>query len=273
MFGDLVVDESRIVDPVGATARLTAAARARETERPDSLFSDPFAAALAGADGFAALDRQDAARAGGGELVANPVFAIRTRFFDEFLLQETGVRHVGQVVLVAAGLDTRAFRLSWPPEVHVFELDRPEVLAYKEAILGSPRVETAAAHRHSVAIDLREPWSDALVDAGYRPDRAAAWLAEGLTFYLDDAVVQRLFTDIASLSSTGDRLGTDFVALAPPGVEAATGFTTDDPVALLQTWGWDAREYRYDEQGARLGRPWPYPGQPRGCMVVATSTT
>jgi methyltransferase (TIGR00027 family) len=114
MVGGGVVGEAGIVDPVGGTARLTAAARARETERQDSLFSDPFAAELAGAEGFAALDRQDAARAGGGERVANPVFAIRTRFFDEFLLQETREQQIGQVVLVAAGLDTRALRLVWP---------------------------------------------------------------------------------------------------------------------------------------------------------------
>lgn len=261
-----------IGDPVGATARLTAAARARETEQQDGLFSDPFAAELAGAEGFAALDRQDAARSGGGEVVANPVFAIRTRFFDEFLLREVTQRQVGQIVLVAAGLDTRAFRLHWPAGVDVFELDQPEVLAYKREILsrasGEPR-----ARLHSVAVDLRAPWSDALVDTGYRRDRSAAWLAEGLTFYLNETVLRRLFDDIEALALSGDRVGTDFVAVAPPGVEAATGFTTDDPVALLRGWGWDAHEYRYDDEGARLGRPWPYPGQPRGCMVVATSAT
>lgn len=264
------VGEAGIVDPVGATARLTAAARARETERQDGLFSDPFAAELAGAEGFAALDRQDAARSGRGEVVANPVFAIRTRFFDEFLLREVAERQVGQVLLVAAGLDTRAFRLAWPAGVHVFELDQPEVLAYKRAILRSARAEPAA-HLHSVAIDLRTPWSHALLEAGYRRDTPAAWLAEGLTFYLDEIVVHRLFADIASLALSGDRVGADFVAIAPPGVEAATPFTTDDPVALLRAWGWDARRYSYEEEGARLARPWPYPGQPKGCMVIASA--
>jgi methyltransferase (TIGR00027 family) len=270
MVGGGVVGGAGIADPVGATARLTAAARARETERQDGLFSDPFAAELAGAEGFAALDRQEAARAGGGEVVANPAFAIRTRFFDEFLLREATERQVGQVVLVAAGLDTRPFRLAWPAGVHVFELDQPEVLAYKQAILSRARAEPAT-QLHSVAIDLRTPWSGALLKTGYRRDRPAAWLAEGLTFYLEEIVVRRLFTDIASLVLRGDRVGADFVAIAPPGVEAATGFTTDDPIALLRAWGWNAHQYSYDEEGARLGRSWPYPGQPKGCMVIASA--
>jgi methyltransferase (TIGR00027 family) len=265
-----VVDEAGIVDPVGATARLTAAARARETERPDSLFSDPFAAELAGAEGFVALDRQNAARSGDREVVANPGFAIRTQFFDEFLLRETVGRHVEQVVLIAAGLDTRAYRLAWPGQTDLFELDQPEVLAYKEAIL-NPLGAQPTARLHSVAIDLRSPWSDALVKAGYQPDRPTAWLAEGLTFYLDESVVRRLFASIASLASRADRVGTDFVAIPPPGVDAATGFTTDDPVGLLRAWGWDAQRYNYDEECARLGRPWPYPGRPQSCMVIAST--
>lgn len=265
-------DRAGIVDPVGATARLTAAARARETEREDGLVSDPFAAELAGAEGFSALDRQNAARSGDGELVANPVFAIRTRFFDEFLLRETTERQVGQVVLVAAGLDTRALRLPWPPGVSVFELDQPEVLAYKHAVLSGIGA-APAAQLHSVAIDLRSPWSDALVEAGYRPDRPGAWLAEGLSFYLDGTDVRRLFEEIRSLAFRGDRVGADFVATPPPGVVAATGFTTGDPVAVLRGWGWDATQYDYDEEGARLGRPWPYPGLPLGCMVIASAAT
>jgi methyltransferase (TIGR00027 family) len=95
---------------------LTAAARARESDRVDRLFLDPLAAALAGDEGFAALDRHNAARAV-GEVVANPTFAIRTWFFDDLLLAETAAREVRQVVIVAAGLDARAFRLPWPPMV------------------------------------------------------------------------------------------------------------------------------------------------------------
>jgi hypothetical protein len=79
-----------------------------------------------------------------------------------------------------------------------------------------------------------------------------------------------MFAGIASLATRDDRAGVDFVAIPPPGVEAATGFTTDDPVALLQAWGWDGSTHSYAEEGARLGRPWPYPDPPRGCMVVAT---
>jgi methyltransferase (TIGR00027 family) len=268
MVGGSVVDESRIADPVGATARLTAAARARESERQDRLFFDPFAARLAGAEGFAALDRQAAARSGDSEVVANPAFAIRTRFFDEFLLREVTERHVDQVVLIAAGLDTRAFRLAWPARTQVFELDQPEVLAYKQRILDRVGAKPVA-QLHPVAIDLRGSWSDALAEAGYRRDRPTAWLAEGLTFYLDELVVSQLFAGIASLALRTDQVGADFVGIPPPGVEAVTRFITDDPVALLEAWGWDASTYSYVEEGARLGRPWPYPDPPRGCMVVA----
>jgi methyltransferase (TIGR00027 family) len=265
-------DDLSIVDAVGATARLTAAARARETDRADRLFADPFAAQLAGAEGFAALDRHNAGRAVGSALVENPVFAIRTRFFDDFLLREASERDVRQIVLVAAGLDTRAFRLAWPTQVQIYELDQPEVLAYKHAILADARAEPAA-HLHSIAVDLRKPWSEPLIEAGYRRHEAAAWLAEGLTFYLNEPVVQQLFDDIGALAASGDRFGTDFVAIPPPEIDAEIRFTTSDPVGLLRAWGWDAQQYSYDVEGAQLGRPWPYPGRPNGWMVTATPMT
>ena len=113
----------RTVDAVAWTACLAAAARAREDERPDHLFADPFAATLAGATGFAYLDR-----------LANgptPYLAIRTRFFDDFLLTAVRGGDVRQVVLVAAGMDARAFRLPWPPGLALYELDQPEVLVLK----------------------------------------------------------------------------------------------------------------------------------------------
>jgi methyltransferase (TIGR00027 family) len=257
-----------IVDPVGATSRLTAAARARETEHSDRLFADPHAAELAGPQGLAALDRHNAARSGGAPLKANPVFAVRTRFSDDFLMAETTQRRARQVVLLAAGLDTRAFRLRWPPNVELYELDQPEVLAYKDAMLRSRRAEPTC-ERKVAPVDLQEQWAPALLTAGYRPGKPAAWLAEGLTFYLDESAVHRLFTDIATLASPGDGLGTDFVSAPPSGVETLVGFMTDDPTPLLRECGWDAEQYDYDVEGERLGRPWPYPERPQGCMTIA----
>ena len=112
---------------IEATARWTAAVRAQESERTDALFVDPWAAALAGAEGTAWL----AQRPPGSGLP----MVLRTRYFDDFLLRITAEQGIGQVVLVAAGLDTRAFRLAWPAQTHVFELDRPAVLDYKAQIL------------------------------------------------------------------------------------------------------------------------------------------
>jgi methyltransferase (TIGR00027 family) len=201
-------------------------------------------------------------------MVANPVFAVRTRFFDDFLVAEATQRQVRQVVVVAAGLDTRAFRLRWPPDVQLYELDQPEVVAYKDAALESRRAEPTC-RRKVVAVDLREQWTRALLDAGFRLHEPSVWLAEGLTFYLDEAAVRRLFRDISALVSPGDRLGTDFVSVAPPSIEAPIRFTTDDANGLLRDCGWDAERFYYDREGERLGRPWPYRGRPNGFMAVA----
>jgi methyltransferase (TIGR00027 family) len=119
----------RPTNPVAPTSRWMAAARARESERADRLFCDPLAAALAGPEGFAWLERMEfAAQSDGPGLY--PV--IRTRFFDDFLLDACRRLEVRQVVLAAAGLDTRAFRLNWPPGTRLFEMDLPEVLDAKE---------------------------------------------------------------------------------------------------------------------------------------------
>lgn len=193
------------MDPVGFTARMTAAARARETERPDRLFTDAFAAEPAGREGFEFLDRHDAAV---GQ--RRPVFAVRTRFFDAHLLaaaQDLGIR---QGILLTAGLDTRAFRLEWPAGVHIYELDKPEVLAYKATVLASFEAAPRCS-RHVAAVDLRTEWPGVLLAAGYRTEEPSIWLAEGLLFYLPAAAVGRLLDDVASLSVAGSRLGTDLM--------------------------------------------------------------
>jgi methyltransferase (TIGR00027 family) len=261
-------EDETIVDEAGATSRLTAAARARESVRGDRLFDDAFAADLAGSEGFDALDRHDAGLADSGRLSPNPVFAIRTRFFDDFLLNQVAQHDVRQVVLVAAGLDTRAFRLEWPAGTRLFELDQPEVLAYKDRVLGTlsagPRCD-----RTVVGLDFREPWVDVLLGAGYRVGERSVWLAEGLTFYLAEAAVRNLFRDIARLATPGDALGSDFVTQAPPGVDAAFGFTTEDPTQLFSDCGWSAERHTFDRECAHYGRAWPSPLRPLGYMTIA----
>ena len=267
------------MDPVGFTARMTAAARARETGRADCLFTDPFAAALAGPEGFAFLDRHDDAF---GSPQQN--FAVRTRFHDDHLLTATRDFGIRQVVLLAAGLDTRAFRLDWPSGVDLYELDQSEVLAYKETVLGAMAGQPRCT-RHVVAVDLREAWPAVLLGAGYRSQEPTAWVAEGFIFYLPEVAVGRLLDDVAGLSAAGSRLNSDLPTLtflrsadAQAFVElyatlgAPFQFATDNPVSFFRRHGWNAGGVRADVQGAQLGRPLgptPPTGPARGMLINA----
>jgi methyltransferase (TIGR00027 family) len=256
-----------------------AAARAREDERPDRLFSDPFAAPLAGATGFAYLDRL--------ANVPTPYVAIRTRFFDDFLSQMVRSGDVRQVVLVAAGMDARAFRLPWPADLALYELDQPEVLALKHAILAEGGAR-ATCRRHALGVDLTQSWAEALCAAGYCPHEPSAWLVEGLLYYLDAAVVHALLERIAALTAPGSWLGADLVsrdALWSPWLQpwlevgayngAVWRFGTNDPERLCAGHGWEPWVRQPGEEGADFGR-WPLPvvprgipGIPRGFLVVA----
>jgi methyltransferase (TIGR00027 family) len=210
---------------------------------------------------------------------------VRTRFFDDFLISAARTHGIRQVVLVAAGLDTRAFRIAWPPGVRLFEIDQVEVLDYKNSILG-PLKATPLCDRSAVGVDLRADWSRALVDAGYRDGEPTAWLLEGLLMYLPDAAVERLLTETARLSRSGSRLGVDTLPrsfLQMRGLidlYAHRGcpvvFATDDPLGLLARCGWRATPYSPPEEGLRLGRPWPLPlapDTPRGVMLTAERGT
>ncbi|HTY28428.1 MAG TPA: SAM-dependent methyltransferase, partial [Mycobacterium sp.] len=125
----------------------------------------------------------------------------RTRYFDGYFL-DVAAAGVRQVVLVAAGLDSRAYRLDWAPGTTIFELDQPQVLEFKRDTLTAygdgPRAE-----RREIAIDLRDDWQQALRDAGFRPDQPSAWIAEGLLIYLPATALEQLFTGIDSLASPG----------------------------------------------------------------------
>src|SRR5215203_5946846 len=155
------------INPIAPTSRWMAAARARESERADRLFCDPLAAALAGPEGSIWLERMEtAAQADGPALY--PV--IRTRFFDDFLLDSCRRLGVRQVVLAAAGLDTRAFRLRWPSETRLYEMDLPEVLNTKEDVIDRVGAQPNC-ERLTVGVDLSmATWPEALLDAGYQPE-------------------------------------------------------------------------------------------------------
>jgi methyltransferase (TIGR00027 family) len=260
------------MDPVALTSRWMAAARARESERPDSLFNDPLAAALSGPEGFAWLDRMEpAARLGGPGLYA----VVRTRFFDDFLLhasQSTGAR---QLVILAAGMDARAFRMEWLPGTRLYELDRPEVLATKNAIIARAGARPTCEWR-AIEADLERPsWSAALLDAGYEAREPSVWLAEGLFFYLTEATVHALLGGASALAPPLSQLGADLVnrdLLASPVMWPLLGtlsrrgapgrFGTNDPEALFAEHGWKAQVTQPGESEANYGR-WPYPVTPR----------
>jgi methyltransferase (TIGR00027 family) len=134
---------------------------------------------------------------------------IRTRFFDDFLLDACRRSGVRQVVLAAAGLDTRAFRLNWPPQVRLYEMDLPEVLDAKEEVIEAAGAR-AICERYTLRVDLsQEAWPEALLAVGYKPERPSVWLIEGLLFYLTRAAVDGLLEKVNVLTITGSLLGLD----------------------------------------------------------------
>jgi methyltransferase (TIGR00027 family) len=135
--------------------------------------------------------------------------AVRAKFFDDYFISATGTG-IRQAVILASGLDARAYRLPWPAGTTVFEIDQPEVIAFKTGVLDDLGAEPTA-HRHTVGIDLREDWPAALTAAGFDPAAPTAWVAEGLLVYLPPEAQDRLFDTITSLSAPGSAVATEYV--------------------------------------------------------------
>ncbi|WP_406406529.1 class I SAM-dependent methyltransferase [Streptomyces halstedii] len=195
---------------VGLTALLVAAARAIETHRHDSLAQDPFAEHFVRAAPASAHWPVRIQQVPDGD--ASPLwgrfaryFGLRTRVLDDFLLRAAHAGGARQVVLLGAGLDSRAFRLDWPPGCAVFEIDREGVLAFKHQVLGGLSATPKAA-RVPIPIDLRADWADALTDAGFDPAAPSVWLAEGLLFYLPVTAETYLVDTVDRLSAGGSAL-------------------------------------------------------------------
>lgn len=209
-----------IASSVGTTAVMVAAARARETESPEPLIRDPYARILVeGADAGpwsdflepAMQERVAAADPQAAAIFANMLSyqAVRTHFFDAFFADAVaaGIR---QIVILASGLDSRAYRLPWPAGTVVYEIDQPKVLEYKAATLAAHGV-SPAAERREVAVDLRQDWPAALAAAGFDAGQPTAWLAEGLLMYLPAEAQDRLFEQITALSAPGSRISAEAV--------------------------------------------------------------
>ncbi|OKH29618.1 hypothetical protein NIES2101_43220 [Calothrix sp. HK-06] len=132
--------------------------------------------------------------------------AVRTRFFDDFLSLTTA----RQVVILASGLDSCAYRLPWMKEVKVYELDYPEVLAYKAALLKNTNI---FCEHHLIACDLTQCWEEKLLSEGYCPKSPSVWLIEGLLMYLSEAQVHALLKSVSDLSTNGSELGADLISV------------------------------------------------------------
>jgi methyltransferase (TIGR00027 family) len=265
---------------VASTGLLVAAIRADESARSEPLFVDPFAERLAGSDGRRLLA---AAVATTGEKTAAQI-VVRTRFWDDALLgwHRNGVR---QFVILAAGMDARAYRLPLAGAT-VYELDQPAVLERKNRVLAD---EQTRCTRLPIGVDLTEDWTQALRDNGFTPHLPTVWLVEGLLQYLDEDAVRGMFERVDALSAPGSALLYDVVGRTlrdAPFMEplktfmvelgAPWLFATDAPGELAGRHGWSVVVTDVATPGNEWNRwfapatPLSVPGVPRGYFVEAT---
>jgi methyltransferase (TIGR00027 family) len=254
--------ETNFTIDLGATACWTAAIRARENEREDALLKDPWAAALAGEKGMRWIKDR-------AEESVIPIL-LRTRYFDDFLQRIVNKENIHQIILMAAGMDTRAFRLTWPEGTHFFELDQSPVLHSKEEILQSAGA-VPTCKRTTIEADLSGPWEKKLTEAGFDPKGRSGWLLEGFLFYLPERIIAGLLDRVTTLASQASWMGFDIVnriMLTHPltrewvEMQAKSGApwlgTMEDPVGVLGALGWEASLSQAGQEDANHGR-WPFP--------------
>lgn len=227
-------DSWDLASSVGATATMVAASRALASRDPDPLLDDRFAEPLVRAvghpfftrmlDGQIPVDNDDMPMT---VQQRREQMTVRTRFFDDFFRAATaaGIR---QAVILAAGLDARAYRLSWPSGTVVFEVDQPAVIAFKSDTLAQIGAEPTA-ERRTVSIDLRDDWPTALRNNGFNTNLPTAWIAEGLLPYLPPDAQDRLLDNITALSAPGSRLATE-------NITDMSVFTDERARAMRSTW-------------------------------------
>ncbi|KUH84752.1 class I SAM-dependent methyltransferase [Mycobacterium sp. IS-1556] len=206
-----------LASSVGATATMVAAARAIASTGNDPLICDPYAEPLVravGVDFFTRLaggdlrlEDLDADNAAVGMARMTDNMAVRTKFFDQFF-EDAGNAGIRQVVILASGLDARSYRLGWPAGTTVYEIDQPEVIAFKSRTLTDLGAQPTADLR-SVSIDLRLDWPAALKQAGFDPAVPTAWSAEGLLGYLPPEAQDNLLDTITELSAPGSRVAVE----------------------------------------------------------------
>lgn len=264
---------------LGATAFWTASVRARESSREDRLFDDPWATALAGEHGAMWIAQRP-------EESTIPI-VLRTRFFDDFLQHITNRYGINQIVLMAAGLDTRAFRLKWPEGTRIFELDQPEILRYKEKMLLSLGAQSTC-ERRIIQTDLTGSWKDALTMHGFDERERSCWLLEGFLFYLPTQTIPQLLTEVTSLAAPNSWLGCDIInspmlssLYTKPWIDmqAQSGApwigVMDDPEGFLSSCGWTVTLTQAGQPDANYSRwnlpviPTKMPNMPHNWFVTA----
>ncbi|MEV6065515.1 SAM-dependent methyltransferase [Nocardia sp. NPDC052001] len=251
---------------VAMTAIGIAVVRARETERADRLYSDPFAQWFVDAAKPSFAERWD-------QLTPvldlfYPARTVAVRLVDDRV--KAAVREgIRQIVVFGAGLDTRAFRMDLPAETRLFEVDLPETFAFKEPVLtrggATPRCE-----RHVLPVDLRDDWAHALPAQGFRPEEPTLWVDEGVLGYLLRPDARRVLTTLDELSAPGSRFDLSSFAVDPnSGAFLAlrrlvSGSDAGEPEAAglgadIEEWlhehGWDTSYQTWAEQAASVGRP------------------
>jgi methyltransferase (TIGR00027 family) len=248
-----------------------AAVRARETERGDRLFADPHARDLAGERGAAVMAASE--RAAGRE---NAFIPVRVRWFDDLIV--SAAPQARQVVLLGAGLDSRAFRLDLPAVLDWYEIDSHEVLEAKNNVLADcvPR-----CRRHTVVGDVGGDWSSALLGAGFNPGARTLWVAEGLFFYLTEQAIAELLREAAQRCGPGSLFAADVTGTA--GLDSPVmrpyrewcrrngvppPFGTDDPRALFAAGGW--RSEQVTAPGAPDANYGRLPPRPSGLIPGST---
>lgn len=280
-------DSWDLASSVGATATMVAAARALAGRAEHPLIDDPFAEPLVRAVGVDVLTRLATGELAAAELGGDAEvgmarmadnMAVRTVFFDDFFLAAANAG-VTQAVILASGLDSRAYRLPWPAGTTVYEIDQPDVIEFKSRTLAELGA-APTAYRRAVAVDLREDWPAALTQAGFDPAKPTAWSAEGLLGYLPPDAQDALLDTITSLSAPGSRIATESAPTQDPANEGkmrermqgvadhwrAHGFDLDlaqlvyfgdrnEAAEYLTKHGWDVRGSTLRELFAAHGLP------------------